>query len=72
MYTLHRKQNRFFKKNKAWVQTIDLLIESDFVIDNKKIKLKLELHKTGYNIFTTSPFSNKEFILTEDGELIVN
>ena len=51
---------------------MDELIEKDFVIDNKKIKLKLELHKTGYNIFATSPFSNKEFILTEDGELIVN
>ena len=72
MYNLHRKQNRFLKKNKAWIQTMDELIEKDFVIDNKKIKLKLELHKTGYNIFATSPFSNKEFILTEDGELLVN
>ena len=36
MYNLYRKQNRFFKKNKGWIQTMDKLIEKEFVVANKK------------------------------------
>mgnify|MGYP000320441613 CR=1 FL=1 len=43
------------KKNKAWIQTMDELIEKDFVIDNKKIKE----FATSRNNMIVSFFKNK-------------
>ena len=64
MYVLFGIEKKNTKRKKMSVSYLKTTVEG------KEIKVKLESHSTGWNLITKSPFSNKTFIITEDGKFI--
>ena len=71
LFELYRKQKVYFKKNQKWITTIEKLIPSNFVVDNKEVIPTLESHSLGWNIIIKSPFTQKKLIIREDGKLTI-
>ncbi|MEC3907181.1 carbohydrate-binding family 9-like protein [Tamlana sp. 2201CG12-4] len=70
MYTLYRAQRAYKGKHKRFAPQIADLNISDLVIDNQNIKVTMQNHDIGYNLYVKSPFSNKTLIVREDGKFI--
>jgi hypothetical protein len=70
LYYLYRKQKKYFENNKNWANSIKSLSDKDIIVDSNVLQPTLELHQTGWNIKIVSPFTNKTFIIKEDGKLI--
>ncbi|OXA75729.1 Carbohydrate family 9 binding domain-like [Flavobacterium aquidurense] len=70
LYTLYRAQKEYHSKNKTWAKSIPDLAKKPITVDGKVLKPVLENHTTGFNIAVKSPFSNKTFIIEEDGKII--
>ena len=71
LFELYRKQKVYFKKNQKWITTIEKLIPSNFIVDNKEVIPTLESHSLGWNIIIKSPFTQKKLIIREDGKLTI-
>lgn len=71
LYKLHRAQKAYYNTHKTFATTIDSLIISSIIVDQKILKPILENHSTGYNLTVKSPFSNKTLIVKEDGKFIL-
>lgn len=71
LYELYRKQKEYFLKNNQWITSLKKLNGNEFNIENTIIKPVIESHSQGWNIIVKSPFSGKQIIIREDGELIV-
>lgn len=70
MFQLYRAQKEYFSKNKEWSKTLDNIMKTVLIVENKTINPKLENHDKGWNITIKSPFSNKLLIIKEDGKFI--
>lgn len=70
LYKLHRAQKVYYNTHNTFASSIDSLATSAIIVDHKTLNLTLENHSTGYNLAVKSPFSNKTFIVKEDGEFI--
>ncbi|RZJ49790.1 MAG: carbohydrate-binding family 9-like protein [Flavobacterium sp.] len=72
LYSLYRAQKEYYTKHNAWATSLANLTKEVISVDSKVLKLKLENHVTGFNISVKSPFSNKIFIIRQDGKIITN
>ncbi|TCN58654.1 carbohydrate-binding family 9-like protein [Flavobacterium circumlabens] len=72
LYTLYRAQKEYYQKNNKWATSLENLTKEPISIDTKVLKPKLENHASGFNISVKSPFSNKTFIIRQDGKIINN
>ncbi|MFI1772048.1 carbohydrate-binding family 9-like protein [Thalassobellus citreus] len=70
LYDLYRAQKDYYKTHKTWAKKIDSISKKDIRINDKTLNPLLENHTTGYNISLKSPFTNKTFIIKEDGTII--
>ncbi len=70
LYLLYRNQKAYYKKNKRWAITCNELLQNDPEIEGKKVLLTIENHQTGWNITAISPFTNKLYVIREDGRII--
>ena len=72
LYNLYRAQKEYYQKHKTWAVSLANLTKEVINVDNKTLKPTLENHAAGYNISVKSPFSNKTFIIKQDGKIITN
>jgi hypothetical protein len=72
LYSLYRAQKEYYTKHNAWATSLANLTKEVISVDSKVLKPKLENHVTGFNISVKSPFSNKTFIIRQDGKIITN
>jgi hypothetical protein len=72
LYSLYRAQKEYYTKHNAWATSLANLTKEVISVDSKVLKPKLENHVTGFNISLKSPFSNKTFIIRQDGKIITN
>ncbi|MEN8126162.1 MAG: carbohydrate-binding family 9-like protein, partial [Bacteroidota bacterium] len=72
LYEMYRNQKKYYLKNNKWLTSIDSIGEREIIIDSKVIKPVLENHSQGWNITVVSPFTGKQIVIREDGELIIN
>lgn len=72
LYKLYRIQIANFKKHQTYFTSIENLTNSEIKVEGKLITPLLEIHSTGWNISTKSPFTNKVLTVTEDGKFISN
>jgi len=70
LYSLYRAQKKYFETHKTWAKSMADLTKKSISVDNKILKPILENHASGYNIVVKSPFSNKTFIIKQDGKII--
>ncbi|WP_308443164.1 carbohydrate-binding family 9-like protein [Flavobacterium sp. UMI-01] len=70
LYQLFRIQNENFKKHGKYFATIESLTKSPITVDGKQLEPKLEIHRSGFNLFLKSPFTNKTLLIKEDGKFI--
>ncbi|WP_109302382.1 carbohydrate-binding family 9-like protein [Aquimarina sp. AU474] len=70
LYSLYRKQKEFYKKNNRWATTFNEFALDDQKIDGNKVIRTIENHQTGFNITVVSPYTNRLFIIKEDGKII--
>jgi len=70
LYQLYRKQKVFFKSNNRWATSFNELGQNDVRIEDKKVLRTIENHQTGFNITIASPFTERLFIIKEDGKII--
>ncbi|RUT69227.1 carbohydrate-binding family 9-like protein [Flavobacterium cupreum] len=72
LYSLYRAQKEYYQKNNTWATSLANLTKEPISLDTKVLKPKLENHATGFNIAIKSPFSDKTFIIRQDGKIITN
>ncbi|MEN8188032.1 MAG: carbohydrate-binding family 9-like protein [Bacteroidota bacterium] len=72
LYEMYRNQKKYYLKNNKWLTSIDSIGEREIMIDSKVVKPVLENHSQGWNITVVSPFTGKQIVIREDGELIIN
>ncbi len=70
LYDLYRAQKEYFRRNGDWAKTSKELLEKPFLINQEEIHPQIEPHASGWNIFLSSPFSGKRYLIKEDGEFI--
>lgn len=70
LFRLYRTQKQYLAKHKHWATSINELSKSPVKIDSKIISPKLENNSFGWIIWVKSPFSQKTFIIKEDGQFI--
>ena len=70
LYMLYRKQKEFYKKNKRWGTTFEEISSNHLEIEGNRLIRNLENHQTGFNITVVSPFTNRLFIIREDGKIV--
>lgn len=70
LYRMYRAQKTYKDKNGKWAGTLSK-INGDFVqVEGEKLQPKLEVHKTGWNIWVESPFTGDKLLIKEDGDFI--
>lgn len=70
LYKLYRAQKIYKEKNGNWASSLSNINGDNLKVEGKKIKLKLEVHQTGWNIWGESPFTGDTLIIREDGKFI--
>lgn len=70
LYQLYRKQRAYFGTHGTWAKNMQNLMDGPITILGKVVHPKFEQHLTGWNISVKSPFSEKIFAVTEDGDFI--
>ncbi|MFC5683711.1 carbohydrate-binding family 9-like protein [Flavobacterium sp. MAHUQ-51] len=70
LFRLYRAQKQFLSSKKHWATSINELSKSPIKIDTTIISPKLENNSFGWIIWVKSPFSQKTFIIKEDGQFI--
>ncbi|MCM4156977.1 carbohydrate-binding family 9-like protein [Gramella sp. AN32] len=70
LYELYRKQKSYHQKHKKWALPINKLVKGEMKIDGEKVRPKLEIHETGWNISVLSPFTGNKLIIKENGDFI--
>lgn len=70
LYDLYKAQKSFQRKNNKWATSIKQLHKEELQLDNHKIAPVIEIHKSGWNILITSPFTGKTFLIREDGKFV--
>ncbi|NNC70069.1 MAG: carbohydrate-binding family 9-like protein, partial [Flavobacteriaceae bacterium] len=68
LYELHRSLKKYYKTNKTFATSLDLIGNNTFSVEGILIKPILENHSQGYNLTVVSPFTNKQLSLREDGK----
>lgn len=68
LYSLYRAQKSYFGKHKKWAKSLENLQKTPILIDGKPLKATLELHCAGWNIEAESPFSNKKYLINQEGD----
>ena len=68
LYKFYRAQKKHKEKYGEWANSISDLNEKSFIIDGEKINFTLELHQSGWNIWTKSPFTKQLLLIKEDGD----
>ncbi|MFV0248381.1 MAG: hypothetical protein ACK5H1_05430 [Tenacibaculum sp.] len=71
LFEIYRKQKVYYQKYKKWCHSVKELSLGNIKVKSQIIKPKLENHSIGYNVTVKSPFTGKNIIIREDGELIV-
>lgn len=70
LFKMHRRQNAHHKEQGNYMTSIDSLLSDQLKVSGKVLQPTLENHKTGYNLWVLSPFTNKLLIIKEDGKFI--
>ena len=70
LFTLYRAQKEYQQKHKTWAKSLTDLTRNAIIVDGKILKPILENHASGFNILVKSPFSNRTFIIEQDGKII--
>ncbi|MFL9831626.1 carbohydrate-binding family 9-like protein [Flavobacterium sp. ST-87] len=70
LFNLYRKQKSYYKTHKSWAKSIKDISKETIAIDTVIVKPFLEHYSSGYSISIKSPFSNKKFIIKEDGQFL--
>jgi len=68
LYSLYRAQKTYFEKHKKWAKSLENLQKTPILIHGKPLKAKLEMHSAGWNIVTESPFSDKTYLINQEGD----
>lgn len=68
---LYRAQKAYYGKNKNWAKTLSELSYKWKDIDGKPIDYKMDTHRSGFNIWAKSPFTDKIILVKENGKIIV-
>lgn len=70
LYDLYRAQKSYFRENKQWASSIGDIQKEPLVIEGNRIEPKIEYHMSGWNIVLSSPFTNKTYLIKEDGKFL--
>ncbi|GEC72987.1 hypothetical protein FFL01_25260 [Flavobacterium flevense] len=70
LFSLYRKQKAYHNTHKSWAKSIVDLSKESSIVEGKILKPILENYSSGYAISIKSPFSNKTFIIKEDGQFL--
>lgn len=68
---LYRAQKAFFDKNKQWAKSLEELSFEPKKVDGKTLPFQMDTHRSGFNIWAKSPFTNKTVLVKENGRIIV-
>ncbi|WP_031427502.1 carbohydrate-binding family 9-like protein [Flavimarina sp. Hel_I_48] len=68
LYALYRAQKSYLDKNKKWAKSMKNLRKTPILIDGKPLKTTLVMHSAGWNITAESPFSNKKYLIDQEGD----
>lgn len=70
LYRLYRAQKVYKEKNGNWAKKLSAINGESVNVEGKKLQPKLEVHKTGWNIWVKSPFTGDRLLIKEDGDFI--
>lgn len=70
LYELYNAQKKYYSSHKKWADNIEDLYHMDFNVLGNKIEPNIEIHRTGWNISVTSPFTGHELIIKQDGDFL--
>lgn len=70
LYRLYRAQKAYQANNGEWAKNLSLINAESINIEGKDLKPSLDIHKTGWNIWVESPFSENILLIKEDGDFI--
>jgi len=70
LFELYRTQKEHYEAKNTWLTSLKSITSSPIIIEGKTIKPKLENHSFGWTISVKSPFSNKLFVIKDDGTFL--
>jgi hypothetical protein len=70
LFELYRAQKQYFLSKNHWATSLKELSNIDLKIEGILIVPILENYSFGWNISVKSPFSNKTFVINEDGQFL--
>ncbi|MFC5045564.1 carbohydrate-binding family 9-like protein [Aquimarina hainanensis] len=68
LFEYYRNQKDFYKKHKKWATFLKEIGHEEFVIENTTITPVLETHSQGWNLIVSSPFTERQLCIREDGK----
>jgi Domain of unknown function (DUF1083). len=68
LYSYYRKQKSYRAKHGTFADSLKLLWSEPKLSDGTLIKMQLELHGAGWNLFAQSPFTGNTYTIREDGK----
>src|SRR5690606_3296816 len=70
LYRLYRAQKAYKGSNGRWAKDLSEINGEILSVEDRKIQPKLEVHKTGWNIWVESPFTKATLYIKEDGKFV--
>ncbi|KJD31182.1 carbohydrate-binding family 9-like protein [Tamlana nanhaiensis] len=70
LFSLYRAQKAYKKEHNIWATNLKDIQDRTIFLNGVTVNPILENHSNGYNITIVSPFSNKMYSITADGQFI--